>query len=618
MVGLGLNKGQCVFPTLEKYKQRIALELMALKQLYGHDHDVHFRARNLHLVSHSMQALVILLLLIFLVSSDLLMNTSVKVIFGLPLIIMWLSLWGLRKLTLTGKFRLACTLFLSMICVVVLSSIAFTGGIPSSPALPIIVIPIVLFYSVVGGVKGFILVLAHLAITAAMAMANHFGSLSLPDIASYVNPLADAFIAYGVTFYILVMAFTSYDYTMRAFAKNSQNALESKSQFLANMSHEIRTPMNGVLGLSDVLSHTNLDEDQRRFVSAIKQSGNALLTVINDILDFSKIEAGKMTLTSARFNLRDILTDIELLLSTKVEEQNIRLTTHYSECLSPWVLGDDGRVRQILLNLVGNAIKFTQQGSISINVLPGRKNNIRIEVTDTGIGIKPENLNAIFESFTQADGTITRNFGGTGLGLAITQRFVEMMRGKIGVLSTFGKGSTFWVELPLTSIQGPESGERLTGDTKIKRPANSPSKSRSVATMQELLFISQTDRPRGDHTDMLEDSEFNVTFIAFSGALIEHLNTIIKENQALPAMVLDTRGVTKKSLAFIDMAAKNPAFLQAPIIALVDERGEQTLSKVSMPNNISRLPCPHTKEQLFAQIKANQNAIISRRMSKAS
>ncbi|MGJ8562202.1 MAG: sensor histidine kinase [Alphaproteobacteria bacterium] len=606
-----------MFPTLEKYKQRIALELMALKQLYGHDHDLHFRARNLHLVSHSIQVLVILLLLVFLISGDLVMNTSVKLIFGFPLTMMWFSLWGLRKLTLTGKFRLACALFLSMVCVAVLSSIAFTGGIPNSPALPVIVIPIVLFYSVVGGVKGFLLVLVHLAITAAMAMANHFDVLSLPDIGSYLNPLADAFIAYGVAFYILVMTFTSYDYTMRVFAKNSQNALESKSQFLANMSHEIRTPMNGVLGLSDVLSHTNLDEDQRRFVSAIKKSGNALLTVINDILDFSKIEAGKMTLTSTRFNLRDILSDIELLLSPEVKDRNIRLITHYSDSLSPWVLGDDGRVRQILLNLVGNAIKFTEQGSISINVLPGRKNNIRIEVTDTGIGIKPENLNAIFESFTQADGTITRNFGGTGLGLAITQRFVEMMQGKIGVLSTFGKGSTFWVELPLISIQGPESGEYLAGDKNVKPRIPLPSRSK-LSAAQEVLFIGQNDQPRGDQTDLLEDSEFNVTFIPFSVALIEHLNTIIKENQSLPAMVLDTRGVTKKSLAFIDMAAKNPAFLQAPIIALVDERGEQTLSKVNMPNNVSRLPCPHTKEQLFAQITAIQNAIISRRMSKAS
>ncbi len=226
----------------------------------------------------------------------------------------------------------------------------------------------------------------------------------------------------------------------------------TKSEFLANMSHEIRTPMNGVLGMAELLAKTELDAKQKTFTDIIVKSGNALLNIINDILDFSKIDAGHLMLDAQPFALADAIGDVVTLISTRAKEKDLELAVRIQPDLPEAVSGDIGRVRQIIMNLVGNAVKFTDVGHVYIDVsgkVDGGNANLHFEVSDTGIGIPADKINSVFEKFAQADSSSTRRHEGTGLGLAITSRLIEMMGGKIGVESREGKGSKFWFDISM-------------------------------------------------------------------------------------------------------------------------------------------------------------------------
>jgi signal transduction histidine kinase len=231
----------------------------------------------------------------------------------------------------------------------------------------------------------------------------------------------------------------------------AREATQLKEQFLANTSHELRTPMNGIMGMVNLLRSTELTVDQREYADDISQCANDLLTIINDLLDLSQIEAGRFSLADEPFELQESVKSVVKLLGLRAEGKDLRLQYEIDPLLPTYVYGDRVRFRQVLTNLVANAIKFTTQGSIQVRLNPCRNDSrMRVEVIDSGIGVDESVRERIFEAFFQADGTTRRRYGGTGLGLTISKQLVEIMGGEIGTFNNpRSSGATFWFELPL-------------------------------------------------------------------------------------------------------------------------------------------------------------------------
>jgi len=339
----------------------------------------------------------------------------------------------------------------------------------------------------------------------------------------------------------------------------AESAERAKTDFLANMSHEIRTPMNGVMGMAEMLAVTELDSKQQMFTDVIIKSGASLLTIINDILDFSKIDAKQMELTTAPFNLTEAIEDVAALVSSKVAEKDLELNVRIDPSLPEMYVGDAGRIRQIVTNLLGNAVKFTEEGHIYVNVsrtdaAKDDDNNIvlHFEIEDTGIGIPHEKCSQIFQKFSQVDTSATRKHDGTGLGLSISSSLVELMEGEIGVDSELGQGSTFWfkVELPIhtESIQPRAIPRDISGS--------------------RILVIDDNKVNRAILKEQMTSWQFDSAAASSGAEGLEVMNALYHNNLDLDLVILDYHMPDMNGLMVLENIRSNPNLKDTPVIML--------------------------------------------------
>ena len=370
----------------------------------------------------------------------------------------------------------------------------------------------------------------------------------------------------------------------------ADKASKSKSEFLANMSHEIRTPLNAVIGLGYLLEQTPLSEEQRQFLAKIQFAGRALLGVINNVLDLSKIEADEMSLEDEPFDLPELVRDVSQMLLPQAVEKRIELKVDPAASLPGRVFGDASRVRQILTNLLNNAIKFTERGHVRLAVFCTEQGSgrirLRCEVEDTGIGIERAACERLFTPFTQADASTTRRFGGTGLGLSIARRFVELMGGEIGVASTVAVGSTFWIEIPLRVA--PEVNGALTNALRV------------------LIFDPKGDTPQG-----LGAMVRALGWIPLLVATGEELQRLMEANGAAApdALIFDLHGSDSEAHGLIAALASGRENRELPPVIVVANSPQSYLEhKQKMREGDVLLVRPVSSSALFNAI----NLAVSR------